>query len=373
VTGAAFAERLIGAGFDLFAGVPCSLVEGVIAALERRPGLPYVAAVREDVAVGVAGGAWLAGRRPAVVMQNSGLGTSLNALASFSLMYGLPALCVVTWRGHRGQDAPEHLLMGEITPGLLDLLRIPYRVLTPDGIDDAIAWAGRELRTRHAPVALVVPPRLFSDHAAEPFGDIHSRSAASYAPPALTPKISRMTAIKATLTALGDELLVCANGYPSREACAIADRPQNFYMIGSMGLAGPIGLGVALGRPDRRTVVLDGDGNVLMSLGALANVAALGPRNFIHCVFDNEVYGSTGNQASPSRHARLDAIAAAAGYRTVAAVDDAEAVTAAIRRMLASDGPHFLLAKVTAAEADVPRIPHTPTELRDRFRAAASR
>src|SRR5206468_322527 len=231
VTGAAFAERLIGAGFDLFAGVPCSLVEGVIAALERRPGLPYVAAVREDVAVGVAGGAWLAGRRPAVV----------------------------------------------------------------------------------------VPPRLFSDHAAEPFGDIHSRSAASYAPPALTPKISRMTAIKATVTALGDELLVCANGYPSREACAIADRPQNFYMIGSMGLAGPIGLGVALGRPDRRTVVLDGDGNVLMSLGALTNVAALAPRNFIHCVFDNEVYGSTGNQASPSRHARLDAIAAAAGYRTVAA------------------------------------------------------
>src|SRR5207249_7525378 len=113
--------------------------------------------------------------------------------------------------------------------------------------------------------------------------------------------------------------------------------------------------------------------NVLMGLGALANVAALAPRNFIHCVFDNEVYGSTGNQASPSRHARLDAIAAAAGYRTVAAVDDAEAVTAAIRRMLASDGPHFLLAKVTAAEADVPRIPHTPTELRDRFRAAASR
>ena len=377
MTGAAFAERLIGAGFDLFAGVPCSLVEGVIAALERHPGLPYIAAVREDVAVGVAGGAWLAGRRPAVVMQNSGLGTSLNALASFSLMYGLPALCVVTWRGHRGQDAPEHRLMGEITPGLLDLLGIPYRVLAPDGIDDAIAWAGRELSVTHGPVALVVPPKLFSDHGAEASGDARPearpRPVSPYAAPTLTPKISRLTAIAAAMKALGDELVVCANGYPSREACAVADRPQNFYMIGSMGLAGPIGLGVALGRPDRRTVVFDGDGNVLMSLGALANVAALAPPNFIHCVFDNEVYGSTGNQVSPSRYARLDAIAAAAGYRTVAAVDDAAAVTAPLRRMLASDGPHFLLVKVTAAEANVPRIPHAPAALRDRFRAAVSR
>jgi hypothetical protein len=84
------------------------------------------------VAVGLAAGAWLGGRRPVVVMQNSGLGTSLNALASLSLMYGLPALLLVTWRGYQGKDAPEHILMGEISPGLLDLLGIPYRVLSPD-------------------------------------------------------------------------------------------------------------------------------------------------------------------------------------------------------------------------------------------------
>jgi phosphonopyruvate decarboxylase len=375
VTGAAFAERLIGAGFDVFAGVPCSLVEGVIAALERHPRVPYVAAVREDVAVGVAGGAWLAGRRPAVVMQNSGLGTSLNALASFSLMYGLPALLVVTWRGHGGRDAPEHRLMGEITPGLLDLLGIAHRVLTRDRIDDALAWAGREMDARLAPVALVVPPHVLTSESASPAAAdrARARTVSSYVPPTLVAKISRLVGIAAAMKALGDELVIYANGYPSREACAVADRPQNFYMIGSMGLAGPIGLGVALGRPDRRTVVFDGDGNVLMSLGALANVAALAPPNFIHCVFDNEVYGSTGNQASPSRHARLDAIAAAAGYRTVAAVDDAGAVTAELRRMLTSDGPHFLLVKVTPEEADVPRIPHAPVALRDRFRAAVSR
>jgi thiamine pyrophosphate-dependent acetolactate synthase large subunit-like protein len=186
----------------------------------------------------------------------------------------------------------------------------------------------------------------------------------------LIPRISRYEAIEAAVKELGDEAVIHANGYPSRESCAIADRPQNFYMIGSMGLAAPIALGLALATPRRRTVVFDGDGNLLMGLGILANVAVCAPANLVHCVFDNEVYGSTGDQSSPSRHVRLDRLAAAAGYRTVAAVTEAEDVAARLRAMLRSDGPHFLLVKVTAGEADVPRIPHAPEALRDRFRAA---
>ena len=115
--------------------------------------------MREDVALGLAAGAWLGGRRPVVVMQNSGLGTSLNALASLSLMYGLPALLIVTWRGFDGKDAPEHLLMGEISPKLLDLLGIPYRVLRPESADELLTWARREMDARETPVALLVPPR----------------------------------------------------------------------------------------------------------------------------------------------------------------------------------------------------------------------
>lgn len=179
-----------------------------------------------------------------------------------------------------------------------------------------------------------------------------------------------MEAIAAVVKELNDELVVCANGYPSREACAVADRPQNFYMIGSMGLAAAIGLGLALGRRERRVVVLDGDGNLLMSLGVLANVVARAPGNFIHCVLDNEAYGSTGNQRSPSSCLRLDRVAQAAGYRSVAVATATEAVAAAIRRMLAAAGPHLLLAKVTRQEARVPRIAHAPEALRERFRAA---
>lgn len=377
MTGVAFVERLAEHGFDFFAGVPCSLVADVIAALERHPRLPYVPAVREDVAVGVAGGAWFGGCRPVVVMQNSGLGTSLNALTSFALMYGLPMVLLVTWRGRGGGDAPEHRLSGATTRALLDLVGIPHRVLASDSAAADVAWAARESAERMQPVALLIPPGVLT------------AASASLAPPApapvppgltvdgravrrLTPEISRLAAITAALKALDSELVVACNGYPSREAHAVADRPQNFYMVGSMGLASAIGLGLAASRPRRGVVVLDGDGNLLMNLGVLANVAAQQPRNFVHVVFDNEAYGSTGNQSSVSARVRLDALAAAAGYRTVDGVVDADGIAAALRRMRTGDGPHFLLVKVTREEAEVPRIAHTPAAMRDRFRAAAA-
>src|SRR5256885_481551 len=115
--------------------------------------------------------------------------------------------------------------------------------------------------------------------------------------------------------ALGREPVIHANGYMCRESFSLGDRPENFYMIGSMGLASAIGLGLSLADRDTPTVVLDGDGNLLMNLGILPLVAALQPRRFVHIVFDNEVYGSTGSQRSISAEIRLDRLADAAGYR----------------------------------------------------------
>jgi phosphonopyruvate decarboxylase len=383
VSGAELAALLDRHGFDFFTGVPCSLVEDLIAELETHPRFPWLPAVREDVAVGMAAGAWLGGRRPVVVMQNSGLGTSLNALASLSLMYGLPALLLVTWRGYQGKDAPEHILMGEISPGLLDLLGIPYRVLSPDSLEEHLAWAARELDAREIPVALLVPPGVVvAPQAARHSGT--ARAAATIAlspapapamatpavPTELRPVISRRQALAAALKELGDSPVIHANGFICRESFGVGDRPQNFYMIGSMGLAAPIGLGVALARPAHRAVVFDGDGNVLMSLGTLAMVGSLAPRNFVHLVFDNEVYGSTGGQRSPSRETRLDRLALGAGYRTVSAATTPDEVALALRS--AADGPHFVLVKVTTEESPAPRIPHPPRAIRDRFRSILS-
>jgi phosphonopyruvate decarboxylase len=374
ISGREFAAALLRSRFDFFTGVPCSLVEDVIAILEPGAQAPYVAAVREDAAVGLAAGAWLAGRRPCVLMQNSGLGTSLNALASLSLMYGLPALLVVTWRGYEGRDAPEHILTGEITPALLDLLRIPHRTLRADSVSDDIAWAAAEMDARTEPVALLVPPRVVeTGHATHGTAAAAARLPAVSAPEeGVVPSISRRAALEAARKQLGDEPLIHANGYICRESYSLGDRPQNFYMIGSMGLASAIGLGLALVRPRQHTVVFDGDGNLLMNLGILAMVGASRPRNFVHCVFDNEVYGSTGNQQSPSREVGLHRLAAAAGYRTSVAVTEPRAIESALAAALAGDGPHFVLVKVTTEEADVPRIPFSPAEIRDRFRASLS-
>ena len=372
ITGHDVAALLERHRFDFFTGVPCSLVEDVIAVLEQASRAPYVAAVREDAAVGMAAGAWLAGRRPCVLMQNSGLGTSLNALASLSLMYGFPALVVVTWRGHEGKDAPEHILTGAITPGLLDLLGMPYRVLSAETAAADVAWAAREMDVRMQPVAIIVPPKVVQT------GGVHAAAGSAAAPAlaalppasALVASVSRLAALTAARKPLGEEPIVHANGYICRESFAVGDRPQNFYMIGSMGLASAIGLGLCLTRPRWPTVVFDGDGNVLMSLGILAMVGGLRPHHLIHVVFDNEVYGSTGNQASPSRGVRLDRVAAAAGYHSSVAVTRASDVEDAVHQALRTEGPHFVLAKVTAQEADVPRIPYSPVEIRDRFRAS---
>jgi phosphonopyruvate decarboxylase len=362
LSGTEFAALLERHRFSFATGVPCSLIETLIHTLEHDGRMPYVPAVREDVAVGLAAGAWLAGRRPIVLMQNSGLGTSMNALASMALMYGIPTLLLVTWRGYEGKDAPEHILTGAITPRHLELLGIPHRVLSAASAADDVAWGVAAMDRLSQPVALLVPATIYTDNTIYS-GDTRKD---------LVPSISRYTAIRAAISQLGAQAVVHANGYPARESHAIADRAANFYMIGSMGLASAIGLGVALARPDAGTVVFDGDGNLLMNLGILPMVGARAPRNLVHVVFDNEVYGSTGNQGSPAPGVRLDLVAAGAGYRTVAAVTTEDEVAKAVAAAVASDGPHFILARVTPEQADVPRIAHTPAQIRDRFRAALS-
>ncbi|WP_447973495.1 thiamine pyrophosphate-dependent enzyme [Nitrospira sp. Kam-Ns4a] len=181
---------------------------------------------------------------------------------------------------------------------------------------------------------------------------------------------SRAQAIEAVLGLLTDQPVIICNGFPSREAFRIADRPTHFYMIGSMGVAAAIGLGVALAKPDKKVVVLDGDGNVLMGMGTLATVAALKPKNFIHVVLDNEVYGSTGNQPTYSRLVRLDQVAKAAGYVNVERVREREDLIYEFKDMLAKDGPSFLLVKVTELVEDVDRVPLEPVAITHRFRDA---
>ncbi len=171
---------------------------------------------------------------------------------------------------------------------------------------------------------------------------------------------------------LRDELVVHANGFISRESFTLSDRPGNFYMIGSMGLASSIGLGVALNRPERRVVVFDGDGNILMNLGSVALIGATQPKNLLHVVFDNEAYGSTGNQRTISAQVALEEIARASGYQRVQRVDTATALFPTAQEFLAQPGPSFLLIKIEPdrEERKIGRITHAPPQIAARFMVA---
>lgn len=144
------------AGLDFFTGVPDSTLSGLFAWLEGSSG--YVAAASEELAVGLAVGAYLGGRAPAVLMQNSGLGRAVNALASLACLYRVPLLLVVGWRGHDGNDAPEHLLQGRATTALLDALEVPFAVLEPGRVEEGVERAVALLRERRLPAGLLVRP-----------------------------------------------------------------------------------------------------------------------------------------------------------------------------------------------------------------------
>lgn len=180
-------------------------------------------------------------------------------------------------------------------------------------------------------------------------------------------------ALQRIIGQLTDEVVIHTTGYICRDSCAVQDRPGNFYMIGSMGLAPAIGLGVAVTRPGRRVVVFDGDGALLMGLGTLAMAATLQPANFYHLVFDNEAYASTGHQPTHAQAVALDAVARASGYRRVARVTAVEEVAPAYRALVAEPGPSLLLIKCPSGPTPPsPRIPHEPPAVTRRVMGAVA-
>lgn len=145
-------------GFDFFTGVPDSTFQPLLAEFASRPELGYVTAVSENVAAGIATGAYLGGKRPVIFMQNSGLALAMNALGSLAAIYRIPILLIVGWRGHDGSDSPEHKLIGSATPALLDSLRLPYFVPDRDSLPSDVARAAETLDAQQMPCALICRP-----------------------------------------------------------------------------------------------------------------------------------------------------------------------------------------------------------------------
>lgn len=178
--------------------------------------------------------------------------------------------------------------------------------------------------------------------------------------------MKRSRAIEIIIQSLnGDELIVSSTGMISRELFALKDTPRNFYMLGSMGLASSIGLGLALNLPDRRVVVLDGDGACLMNLGALATIGELSPKNLMHIVLNNGCYGSTGGQPTAVGMVELEQVARYTGYMISEFVEDEDE----LREALELRNLVFILVEIDKGDVEgIGRVSYPPEEIKGRFR-----
>ena len=143
-------------GFNFFVGVPCTILNDIIGHLLDDRDVTYITSTREEEAIGIATGAYLGGKRSVVLMQNSGIGNSIGALASLPLLYKVPMLLLISWRGYRGKDAPEHLIMGEAILRLLRSVGIPFQVLSRERVEEEVSVAVRDMEKQQIPVALLL-------------------------------------------------------------------------------------------------------------------------------------------------------------------------------------------------------------------------
>jgi sulfopyruvate decarboxylase subunit alpha len=147
--------------FDFFTGVPCSILSDIIKCLSSNPEFKYISATREDEAIGIATGLFLGGKKTAVLMQNSGLGVSINALTSLALLYKIPMLLIISWRGYQGKDAPEHLLMGSYMLDFLKIMNIHTEILEKDTLEKQVTNAVKIMNEQSVPVALILRSEVF--------------------------------------------------------------------------------------------------------------------------------------------------------------------------------------------------------------------
>ena len=372
-------------GVGLWTGVPCSFLKPFINHVITDPTVQYVAAANEGDAVAVAAGAHLGGTTSVVMFQNSGLGNAINPLTSLAAVHRIPMILIVTLRADpEGRpDEPQHALMGSITASMLELMEIPWEYFpesepqTVGALDRAFdhmesrgmpfAFVMREGAVQPVPAppsgSLGIRPRFEAGDAGRRVSSIDDRESS-------VRSLSRADVLRVLQEAAdGRTVIIATTGFTGRELFALDDRANQFYLVGAMGCASSVGLGLALTRPDVCVVIADGDGAALMRLGAWATIGAYRPENFVHIVLDNGLHESTGGQETVSYAIDFVNLAVSCGYPTAVRCDTTEALRdAATHDWL--PGPRLLHVRTApGVMPDLPRPSRGPVEVTQRMRA----
>lgn len=301
-------------GADFYTGVPDSQLKELCDYMHDRYGgdaRHHVIAANEGNAVGIAAGYYLAtGRYPVVYMQNSGQGNAINPLASLlnEKVYAIPCIFIIGWRGEPGvHDEPQHAFQGEITLKLLEMMGVEHTIISPDTRQEEVKNAMKKyqsLLTFGHSVAFVVRKGALSYDEEVRYTNGNS--------------MSREDAIRRIVHVADGDPIVCTTGKASRELFEIREaegqsHEKDFLMVGSMGHASSIALGIAL-NTDRKVWCIDGDGALLMHMGAMATIGSCHPQNMIHIVINNKAHESVGGMPTATGHMDISSIAVSCGY-----------------------------------------------------------
>jgi sulfopyruvate decarboxylase subunit beta len=347
---------------DLIASLPCDKNKRLTYLLPSE--FPVLDLTREEDGVGICAGAVLAGKRPVMSIQSSGLGNMLNALLSLSCVYHFPLPILASWRGVWNEAICAQIPFNKPLPEILDVYHIPYMIFRTDkdleGIRDVIHRAF-EQQTPY--VALILPSCWEPQQHVEityPVRSIPEKIISL--PSCVSPKLTRLEAISTIVSLIPENAVIISNiGVPSKELFAAKDRAGNFYMLGSYMQASAIGLGCAFCSPATPVYVIDGDGSLLGS-AVLPVIAAQHLSNLHIMALDNGTFGSTGNQMSPAyATADLGMLALAVGITSVLRVSSHEGIADAISRRVPF--VHILIRPMNSTS---PNISMTPGDIRRR-------
>lgn len=363
-----FLETLRDHGITFFTGVPDSLLKELTCSiLSSELACLHVAAPNEGSAIALAAGHHLGtGGIAAVYMQNSGLGNAVNPLVSLAdkQVYRIPMLLIIGWRGQPGiHDEPQHMRQGAMTCEMLELMGIPYwHLKDAAGQHDALDHAFRCLEQNESPVALLVSKDAFAPaplHVADKHSD--------------DPGFHREDAMRIILEQADEtDLLLSTTGKTSRELFELrkarGESPRDFLTIGSMGHVGAIALGMAIAKPERNVICLDGDGAVIMHMGTLSTIGAIRPRNLIHVMLNNESYESVGGQPTHASGIDWEALVLSLGYQAYYCAGNEADLHSIWCSVADRPGPVFLELRICqGSRSDLGRPTSTPAENKHTF------
>ena len=356
-------------GADFYAGVPDSQLKALCNYLMNTYGIDpkhHVIAANEGNCTALAAGYHLAtGKVPVVYMQNSGEGNIINPVASLlnDKVYAIPVMFVIGWRGEPGiHDEPQHIYQGEVTVRLLEDMGIKTYILGKETTEEELREAMKDFESVLAEgkdVAFVIRKGALTYDGKVVYKNDN--------------EMKREEIIRHIIQVSGEDPVVSTTGKASRELFELREafgqsHKYDFLTVGSMGHSSSIALGIAAQKPDTKIWCIDGDGAVLMHMGAMAVLGSEHPGNMIHIVINNRAHETVGGMPTVAAGVDLPAVAKACGYPFAVSVDSFESLDSELKAAKARHALTLIEVKCAiGARDDLGRPTTTAKENKENF------